>query len=199
MSEVAQETQQEFWRPPSPVVADELVVREAIPTMAEACPRCGTEFLLGSRFCHTCGGRRPEAISPAAQADAAAMAGLWEQGVARVYSLVAGLSSGWSKIKFPSWLRYLHFHEIKSWVGLSTAIAHRIRDRRGLRRGSLAGRTAHGQDFCGLAGHPVLPRGMAAGGHRRVCGGNSAEETFQPRIIPDYDPGRSSRPSLTRR
>ncbi len=24
-------------------------------------------------------------------------------------------------IKFPSWLRYLHFHEIKSRVGLSTA------------------------------------------------------------------------------
>jgi hypothetical protein len=120
MSEVAQQTQQEFWRPPSPVVADNLVVREAIPTMAETCPRCSTEFLLGSRFCHTCGGRRPAALSPAAKADAAAIAGLWEQGVARVYSLAAGLSSGWSKIKVPSWMRYLHFHEIQSWVGLST-------------------------------------------------------------------------------
>jgi hypothetical protein len=125
MSEVAQQTQQEFWRPPSPVVADGMVVREAlpiIPTMAEACPRCNTEFLLGSRFCHTCGGRRPEALSHAAQADAAAIAGLWEQGVARVYGFVAGVASGktWSRIKFPSWLRYLHFHEIQSWVGLST-------------------------------------------------------------------------------
>jgi len=122
MSEVAQQTPQEFWRPPSPVVADDLVVREATPTMAETCARCSTEFLLGSRFCHTCGGRRPEALSPAAQADAAAMAGLWEQGVAHVYSLVAGLSSGkiWSKIKVPSWMRYLHFHEIQSWIGLST-------------------------------------------------------------------------------
>jgi len=125
MSEVAQQTQQEFWRPPSPVVADGIVVRETIPiipAMAEACPRCSTEFLLGSRFCHTCGGRRPEALSPVAKADAAVMAGLWEQGVAHVYSFGAGLWSGqiWSKIKFPSWLRYLHFHEIQSWVGLST-------------------------------------------------------------------------------
>jgi hypothetical protein len=117
MSDVAQETHQEFWRPPSPAVVDEIVVREAIPTMAEACPRCSTEFLLGSRFCHTCGGRRPEALSPSAMADAADIAGFWEQGVARVHSLVAGLS----EIKIPSWLRYLHFHEIQSWVGLPTA------------------------------------------------------------------------------
>ncbi len=115
MSEVVQETHQEFWRPPSPVVADAIVVREAIPTMAEACPRCGTEFLLGSRFCHTCGGRRREAMS----ADAAIMAGIWEQAVARVHTLLAGLSS--SEIEFPAWLRFLHFHEIKRWVGLSTA------------------------------------------------------------------------------
>ncbi len=87
--------------------------------MAESCRRCGTEFLLGSRFCHTCGGRRQEAISPAAKADAVAMAGLWEQTVARVSSITAGFS--WSQIKFPAWMRYLHFHEIKSWVGLSTA------------------------------------------------------------------------------
>ena len=119
MSQVAQETQPEFWRPPSPMVADEVVVREAMPTMADACSRCGTEFLLGSHFCHTCGGRRPEALDPAAEADAAVMAGLWEQAVARVHSLMAGIS--WSKVKFPAWLRYLHFHEIKRWVGLSTA------------------------------------------------------------------------------
>jgi hypothetical protein len=119
MSEVVQETQQDFWRPPSPVVADDLVVREAIPTMAEACPRCATEFLLGSRFCHTCGGRRREAISADARADAAALAGLWEQAVCRMQSVVTEFQ--WNKIIFPAWLRYLHFHEIKNWVGLSTA------------------------------------------------------------------------------
>jgi hypothetical protein len=119
MSEVIQDTQQEFWRPPTPALASDIVVREAIPTMAETCARCGTEFLLGSRFCHSCGGRRPEATRQPVRTDAAAMAGLWQHGVARAQSLVAEFS--WSKIPFPSWLRYLHFHEIKSWTGLSTA------------------------------------------------------------------------------
>jgi len=117
MSEVVQDTPQEFWRPPSPLVADAIIFRDAVPTMAEACSRCGSEFLLGSRFCHSCGGRRPEAIHAAATADVAAMAGLWEQGAAQAYSLVAL----WNNIKFPSWLRYLHFHEIKNWIGLPTA------------------------------------------------------------------------------
>ena len=123
MSQVVQDTHQEFWRPPSPVVADSIVVRETIPTMAEACPRCGTEFLLGSRYCHACGGRRPEALSQSARADSEALAGLWQQGVARVHSMVRVLSARdfWSTIEFPSWLRYLHFHEIKNWVGLTTA------------------------------------------------------------------------------
>ena len=62
-------------------------------------------------------------MTATARADAAVMAGLWEQAVGRVHSVVAGLS--WSKvgskIKFPDWLHYLHFHEIKSWIGLSTA------------------------------------------------------------------------------
>ena len=119
MSQAVQETHQEFWRPPSPLAADEIVVREAHPTMAETCPRCGTEYLLGSRFCHSCGGRRPEAVSAEARADAAAMAGVWQQAVSRVHALVMGVS--WNKIAFPSWLRYLHFHEIKSWLGLPTA------------------------------------------------------------------------------
>lgn len=124
MSEVAHETHQEFWRPPSPMAAApmgaaEVAVQEASPAMAEACPRCGTEFLLGSRFCHTCGGRRPEALSADAKADAFAMARLWKQTVDGVHAVIAGFS--WSKIKFPAWLHYLHFHEIKRWVGLSTA------------------------------------------------------------------------------
>ena len=121
MSEVIQETQQEFWRPPSPVVAEEIVAREAIPTMAEVCPRCGTEFLLGSVFCHSCGSRRPDSISRVAAADSAGLAGLWEQGNARLSSLCSELATAWREIEFPFWLRYLHFHEIKGWIGLSTA------------------------------------------------------------------------------
>ena len=118
MAEVVQGTQQEFWRPPTQRLSDEVTLNPR-PAMAEACPRCGTEFLLGSRFCHSCGTRRPEAISASTRADAAALAGLWESGVGAVQSAVAGLSL--SKLSVPSWVHYLHFHEIKLRVGLSTA------------------------------------------------------------------------------
>jgi hypothetical protein len=119
MAEVAQGTQQEFWRPPTHHLTEEVAVRDPNPAMAEACPRCGTEFLLGSKFCHSCGGRRPAAIGSSARADAAALAGLWERAIYPIQSAVAGFS--WRKIKFPSWMRHLHFHEIKSRLGLSTA------------------------------------------------------------------------------
>lgn len=124
MAEAAQGTQHEFWRPPSPVLREEVVERESIPTMAEACAKCRTEFLLGSRFCHTCGARRPEAITASAHSDAAAATG-WEQSVGYLRSALGGISldfklPAWRKIQTPSWLRYLHFHEIKSRVGLST-------------------------------------------------------------------------------
>jgi len=118
MAEAAQGTPQEFWQPPSPLLGQEVIVSDAIPTMAEACPRCATEFLLGSRFCHACGGRRPEATSSAAQEDAAAIANVWGRYVAQIGSAIDGFS--WRTIRFPAWLRYLHFHEIKSRVGLST-------------------------------------------------------------------------------
>lgn len=132
MAEVVQETRQEFWRPPIQAVVEEMVAA-ASPTMAEACSRCGTEFLLGSRFCHTCGGRRSKArtakvANEQARADAADLAGLWEHGVARVQAGFYGLWAcriwvykTWERVRFPAWLRYLHFHEIQRWVGLSTA------------------------------------------------------------------------------
>jgi len=118
MSELAQSTQQEFWRPPSQRIEQETLARESTPAMAESCPRCGTEYLLGSKFCHSCGGRRPEAVSSAARADAAALAGFWDRIVYRLHAAITGFS--WSKINFPSWLGYLHFHAIKNRLGLST-------------------------------------------------------------------------------
>ena len=99
-------------------MSEEVAVRDSHPVMAEACPRCGTEFLLGSRFCHSCGGRRPEAVSSSTQADAAAIARFWERGVHTLQSAMTGFS--WRKITFPSWAHYLHFHEIKDRTGLST-------------------------------------------------------------------------------
>jgi hypothetical protein len=117
MSEVVQGTPQEFWRPPSPVSADAGLLPSPIPSMAQACPRCGSEFLFGAHFCHSCGSRRPLAISESTKADAAVVAHLWEQTVEGFHILLGR----WQKLEFPAWLHYLHFHEIKRHVGLSTA------------------------------------------------------------------------------
>ncbi len=60
MSEVANNAQHEFWRPPvaSPGAAG--------PNMVEACDGCGTEFMVGARFCHVCGAtRQSQAIASA--------------------------------------------------------------------------------------------------------------------------------------
>ncbi|HZQ95948.1 MAG TPA: zinc ribbon domain-containing protein [Candidatus Sulfotelmatobacter sp.] len=119
MAELAHGTQPEFWRPPVPRVEDPVTVAESATSMAEACPRCATEYLLGSRFCHSCGARRPEALSPTAMEDVSRISGLWLQAVQTTRTLVSGFS--WPEMKFPSWLRYLSFHEIKSRIGLSTA------------------------------------------------------------------------------
>ena len=57
MGEVANQIQHEFWRPPmQAAVPDAVSSQEYI----EACKRCGTEFIVGSRFCHSCGAKRPE-------------------------------------------------------------------------------------------------------------------------------------------
>jgi hypothetical protein len=121
MAEVVQQTRQEFWQPPTALMASEGVVDDLGPTMAEVCPSCGTEFLLGSHFCHSCGRQRPEALSAEDKANAAEMAGLWEDAVAWVRSGVVALGRAWKEIRLPAWVRYLTFHEIQSWVGLPTA------------------------------------------------------------------------------
>jgi len=118
MAEAAQGTHQEFWRPPSQRLGNDVLMQAAAPSLAEACPRCGSEFLLGSHFCHSCGGRRPQAVSASTKTDAEAVAGLWEKGVHRVRTAVTGIP--WQKVKFPDWMQYLHFHEIKSRTGLPT-------------------------------------------------------------------------------
>ena len=130
MAEAAQSTPQEFWRPPSHPM-DEVAVQEPAISLAVTCPRCGTEFLLGSRFCHTCGSNRPAAMSSVTRADAAALANVWVRCVHQVQSAVKALPlnklalnklrlPAFGQMKAPAWLHYLHFHEIKSRVGLST-------------------------------------------------------------------------------
>jgi hypothetical protein len=61
MEQVAEKVQQEYWRP-----AIHNRSREASPELVsrvEVCENCGTEFVLGSRFCHVCGGERQTALS----------------------------------------------------------------------------------------------------------------------------------------
>jgi len=116
MAEVVQGTPQEFWRPPSPLRVDDTPGLTSISTMAQACGRCGSEFLAGSHFCHTCGSRRHFELSDSTKADALALAQIWEQTVDGFQRVV----SAGRKINLPSWLRYLHFHEIKHQIGLSS-------------------------------------------------------------------------------
>jgi hypothetical protein len=121
MSEVIHDAQQEFWRPPAHVEgAGGVAASVAAPAMAETCSHCGTEFLVGSRFCHACGGRRAQlAIPGTGQGVHAVSSGVlsdgmtWLRGAAQDFSFL--------RVSPPTWLRYLHFHEIKRWVGLPTA------------------------------------------------------------------------------
>jgi hypothetical protein len=122
MSEVLREAQQEFWRPPSSVVPEPISVSAApTPNMAEACPQCQTEFLVGSRFCHTCGASRPLASGRTAVSATEEVSGAWQHTVEQVRSVVTRCMEAARAIEFPGWLHYLHFHEIKKWVGLPTA------------------------------------------------------------------------------
>ncbi len=50
MSEAVPNTEQEFWRPPAQA--------QAVRVQVENCPGCGSEFVVGSRFCHVCGTER---------------------------------------------------------------------------------------------------------------------------------------------
>jgi hypothetical protein len=119
MAEVVQDAPQEFWRPltVNQQVAEE-TIPAAAPAMADACPRCGIEFMIGARFCHACGVRRL-AQKLSVNTEVNALAEFWETKVDWVRSVAAGFS--WNRVPFPQWMRYLHFHEIKRRVGLSTA------------------------------------------------------------------------------
>jgi hypothetical protein len=116
MADVIQNTQQEFWRPPT-VEASSAVPIESLPLISSTCSGCGAEFMIGSRFCHACGVARVEK-SFAAQAETTAL-GLLEETVTWVRTAASDLAP--RGFYLPRWLRYLHFHEIKRWVGLPTA------------------------------------------------------------------------------
>ena len=55
MSEAVHNVQQEYWRPPAQPVSTE--PQQAMRGQL-TCDQCGTEFVMGSRFCHVCGAER---------------------------------------------------------------------------------------------------------------------------------------------
>jgi hypothetical protein len=118
MAELAHGTQPEFWRPPVPSVENDLAVQEKATSMAQVCSGCGTEYLLGSHFCHSCGVKRPAGIAHTVKADAGLMVRLRKQlmDAARTTTSIFTLPDS----KVPSWLRYLSFSEIKMRLGLPT-------------------------------------------------------------------------------
>lgn len=122
MAEVVQDTQQEFWRSPTVLGPIPETALPAAPVqVAEACADCGSEFMIGAKFCHTCGLSRPAVDCT----DAAVMAGLWARSVAWnaqwMRSGSSYVASAWRRFSVPRWTHYLHFHEIKRWIGLPTA------------------------------------------------------------------------------
>jgi hypothetical protein len=120
MSEVVHEAQQEFWRSPTVL---EPAVEAPVPAVAlgfaEACAKCSTEFMIGGRFCHTCGLRRPAVAT--AGFESGIVAGLWRQGIVWLRSLPGLVATAWHKVSLPDWMQYLEFHRIKRWIGLPTA------------------------------------------------------------------------------
>jgi hypothetical protein len=117
---MAQVVDNEFWRSPAVLEpAAETALPAQPPDMAEACADCGSEYLIGASFCHTCGVRRP--LRAELATDAEVMSGIWIRRMAWVQLRVESAAAYWRKISFPDWLHYLHFHEIKRWVGLPTA------------------------------------------------------------------------------
>jgi hypothetical protein len=123
MAEVIHDVHQEFWQPPAlSEPAAPSTVSRPVAALVEACERCATEFLVGARFCHACGTRRVPTDAAGRTLFTSAYAltlDLLGSAVARIRSTVAGIP--WSRITLPSWFQYLHFHQIKRWIGLPTA------------------------------------------------------------------------------
>ncbi len=115
MAEFVHDAQQEFWQ--SPVLPSPEANRPTgVQSIAEACAGCGTEYLIAARYCHTCGQPRP---STELNTESRALGELWAWLQARLRPWLD--ISYYLRTSLPPWLQYLHFHEIRRWVGLPTA------------------------------------------------------------------------------
>lgn len=58
MSEAARKFDQDYWQPPRSAEMSAVDYGVPAPPRALTCSACGTEFVVGSRFCHVCGAER---------------------------------------------------------------------------------------------------------------------------------------------
>lgn len=87
MAQAVHNTPQEFWQPPA-------THPQSLPALENACAGCGSEFMVGARFCHVCGASRATKT-----ADSPGPA--WMQPL--------------------EFLKALEFQSVKDWLGLSLA------------------------------------------------------------------------------
>lgn len=126
MAELTHNVEQEFWQPPAALQMAS-PPRDLAPALSDACDRCATEYLVGARFCHACGTPRvqPSQHQPYAENQSAYLSAdflssdFFVKGAAKLRATAAGIR--WRRVALPAWVQYLHFHQIKRWIGLPIA------------------------------------------------------------------------------
>ena len=128
MAELTHNVEQEFWQPPAAMqMASQPQDINPVPALSDTCDRCATEYLVGARFCHACGKPRvqPSHHHPYADSQSAYLSAdflssdFFVKGAAKLRATAAGIR--WRRVTLPAWIQYLHFHQIKRWIGLPTA------------------------------------------------------------------------------
>jgi hypothetical protein len=120
MAEFVHEAQRDFWRSPVQLQpSPDANLAAGAQAVADACPGCSTEYMIGAKFCHACGQARPSLI--AVHRDGQGLRELWVRTPSWLRPWLDSPAAYLRKISIPRWLRYLHFHEIQRSVGLPTA------------------------------------------------------------------------------
>ncbi|HMK29409.1 MAG TPA: hypothetical protein VK473_06970 [Terriglobales bacterium] len=96
MEQAAPSVQHEFWRPAVQSALSPQITAAA-PTYIDACHSCGTEFMVGARFCHVCGGLREPAITSASKKiahwfDIQRLSNLLEMSLGSMIALFVGMA-----------------------------------------------------------------------------------------------------------
>ncbi|MGC1371987.1 MAG: hypothetical protein WA824_07615 [Candidatus Sulfotelmatobacter sp.] len=124
MAEFVHDAQQDFWQSPARLEPSPgSHVSAGAQTMANACAGCGTEYMIGAKFCHACGGSRPSLAETGSdlRSGVRSLEGLKVGMPVWLRPRIDSVAEYLYKVPVPRWLRYLHFHEIQRRIGLPTA------------------------------------------------------------------------------